>query len=105
MQETITLFEHEPYIGAALAWGQREDADLDRLQARRLGEAVRLIRYRGHLTVQATQYVGVLRIGRHTIQVLPKMYRASAADKERQPAEATRNLLHLLKYALDIPVH
>ena len=50
--------------------------------------------------MQATQYVGVVRLGRETIQVLPKIYR----HEECGPDEAARNLLHLLAVAADLPV-
>ena len=46
---------------------------------------------------QARQYVGILRLGQRTIQILPKFHRSSARQQSEQ--EATRNLLLMLDYA------
>ena len=46
---------------------------------------------------QARQYVGILRLGQRTIQILPKFHRSS--DRKQSEQEATRNLLLMLDYA------
>ena len=46
---------------------------------------------------QARQYVGILRLGQRTIQILPKFHRSS--DRQQSEQEATRNLLLMLDYA------
>lgn len=52
--------------------------------------------------LQAAQYVGVVRLGEQTIQILPKIHRSG--EREASAREATANLLHLLAYAADIPI-
>ena len=54
----------------------------------------------GRHAVQATRYVGVVRLGRETVQILPKIYKHEQCGAE----EAARNLLHLLAVAADLPV-
>jgi 5-methylcytosine-specific restriction enzyme subunit McrC len=51
----------------------------------------------GQLRFQARQYVGVLRLGRRTIQILPKIHRSH--DREQNQQEAAHNLLFMLDYA------
>nr|WP_242030426.1 McrC family protein [Coleofasciculus sp. FACHB-501] len=58
-------------------------------------EVLRPTTRKGQRELQATQYVGVFRLGRRTVQVLPKMFRSSDEDKA---TKATRNLLYLLEY-------
>ncbi len=105
MPQPITLFEHEIYAGSPLAWSPQENAHLQRLRRAANDELIRPLYRDGRVVPQATQYVGVLRIGSHTIQVLPKMCRAPDSDPAQQHREATRNLLYLLSIALDVPVH
>jgi 5-methylcytosine-specific restriction enzyme subunit McrC len=56
------------------------------------------------VTIQATQYVGLIRLGDRTIQILPKMHRAGVPTQDAERA-ATRNLLHLLAYTLRVPIY
>lgn len=51
----------------------------------------------GQLQFQARQHVGVLRLGRRTIQVFPKIHRSQ--NREQNQQEAARNLLFMLDYA------
>ena len=93
-----TLFEHEK---KPFAWDSRRLSALARLNQAR-GDDILLPAFDrdGNPAVQATQYVGVVRLGCETIQVLPKIYRPGTDAV----AEATRNLLHLLAMAGDIPI-
>ena len=52
--------------------------------------------------LQAAQFVGVVRLGEQTIQILPKTHRS--AERVESAREATANLLHLLAYAADVPI-
>lgn len=102
MNHTITLFEHE------ICPLELPPAEIARLE--RVGDAIandsiiRLIHRRGQPMIQATQYVGVLRLGHTTIQVLPKMYRSGVSNPHEQARDATANLLHLLAYADQVPL-
>ena len=97
----LTLFEHET---AAFEWMERDLAALDRLN-RAAGAEVLRFGVRGRdKTVRATEHVGVVRLGRHTIQVLPKIYPPDGDDEKSHARSATRNLLHLLAYAAGLTV-
>src|SRR2546421_2022260 len=95
--QIITVFEHED---TDFDWSDRECAMLERLRRATGAEVLRATVRGGRRKLQAAQYVGVVRLGARTVQVLPKIYSANAAraDKERAK-EATRNLLYLLAYA------
>ena len=97
----ITLFEHE---AKAFPWTERDVIALERLH-RALGREVVRATTRGGVSVlQANQHIGVFHFGSTTLQVLPKMYQGYAGDtEERHVREATRNVLFLLTYALDLP--
>lgn len=104
MPPPTTIFEHEYTDG--FAWTARDGATLERLRRAAGADVLRATVVRnGRRELQAAQYVGVVRLGQRTVQVLPKIYRASVArdDKERS-TEATRNLLYLLAYAGRLPV-
>jgi 5-methylcytosine-specific restriction enzyme subunit McrC len=59
----------------------------------------------GKRAIQACQYVGVIRLGNRTIQVLPKIYRSpDTSNEEVKSKEATANLLRMLAYAGELPV-
>jgi len=94
----LTLFEHQT---ALFGWDLRRLAALEKLN-RALGDEILrpVLGRNGAPAVQATQYVGVIRLGRETIQVLPKIYKHS----EEAASEAARNLLHLLAVATDVPI-
>lgn len=88
-----TIFEYDFTTG--FDWTDQDLALIERLR-RALGvEVIRAITRRGQRELQATQYVGVFRLGRRTVQVLPKMFRSEDEDKA---TKATRNLLYLLEY-------
>ncbi len=94
----LTLFENKT---APFPWDPRRLASLERLNRERGDDVLRAVLDRtGSPAVQATQYVGVVRLGRETIQILPKIYR----HEECSADEAARNLLHLLAVAADLPI-
>lgn len=97
------FFEHEikPF-----AWTERHLRALERIRQGVGADVLRPTVARGERALQATQFVGVLRLGGHTIQVLPKIYREhSASDDRACEREATHNLLHLLSYAGHLRIH
>ena len=95
----LTLFEHDtvPY-----PWTERDLRLLDAIN-RQAGCEILTYKFgRDTTALRANQYVGVVRLGDKTIQILPKTYRAEGVvDSAR---EATANLLHLLAYAADVPI-
>lgn len=95
----ITLFEHE---AVDFAWTDRDLTALGRVN-RALGVDVLrpTVGRGGRRQLQAAQHVGVVRLGARPIQILPKMYRPDAADREKQ---ATHNLLSLLAYAGNLTI-
>ena len=101
MGATLTLFEHEtvPY-----EW---DDHDLGALERLRISPGVAPIEATisaGNRALRASQYVGVARLARKTIQVLPKIYRSHFdASAEQHALDATRNLLFMLSYAMQMP--
>lgn len=102
MNHTTTLFEHETTTG--FRWTDRDLAALERLRRSIGTEILRPVVRGGGRELQATQYVGVVRFGSRTVQVLPKIHQSSGGTNEQRAREATRNLLHLLEYAGQLPV-
>lgn len=93
---TLTLFEHETVPQELSAHQLTLLAQLQQ----RLGEKVLQPVYRtGSWYLRAGQYVGVVRLGPWTIQILPKIYKASDLSEEARARTATANLLHMLAYA------
>jgi 5-methylcytosine-specific restriction enzyme subunit McrC len=115
MLATTTLFEHEHTEGFDLT--MREHAALERLNRAAGTEVLRATLRAGRHELRAAQHVGVVRLGRRAVQVLPKIYSARR-DAGRMPPheartrevsderakEATRNLLHMLAHAGRLPV-
>ncbi len=108
---TITLFEHQKRAYAQLGWTPDHPA-LEQLENLNQANGLELIRL-GHKHLQATQFVGVLRFGETTFQVLPKIDWNPTGDPDAPPDSiphqaavhsATRNLLHLLAYAQDLRI-
>ena len=99
---TITLFEH---TSKPFDWNDRHCALLERMREAFGSDVLRPIVQGRTRKLQAAQYVGVVRLGNRTIQILPKIYKLSegAGDKERAK-EATRNLLHMLESAGQLPI-
>ena len=102
MERTITLFEHECTSG--FDWTNRDLAVLERLSRAAGPELLRPVVRGGKRELRALQHVGVFRLGDRTVQVLPKIYQSGEAADGVKCAEATRNLLHLLQVAGDVPI-
>ncbi|HEX8188839.1 MAG TPA: hypothetical protein VF586_10840 [Pyrinomonadaceae bacterium] len=102
---TETFFEHEQ---RPFGWSEGEAAALERLNRAAGAEVLRATWRAGRRELRASQHVGVVRLGRRAVQVLPKTHRAgagsSAAEREARAEEATRNLLHMLAHAGRLPV-
>ncbi|KPV54404.1 hypothetical protein SE17_03950 [Kouleothrix aurantiaca] len=102
MQRAITLFEHET---APFDWSDRHLIQLEQLRTTVGSDVLRATTRHGQRVLQATQYVGIVRMGRETIQILPKIYRSdTSADPQSRERAATRNLLHMLVYAGQIDI-
>lgn len=54
------------------------------------------------MVLRAGGQVGLVQIGQHSIEIMPKMYRAEGTAE--QARQAGRNLLHLLNYALRLNI-
>ena len=97
MQHIHTLFEHETQT---CQLDDRQLALLDQLQQRLPEKVLQPVYRAGGWALRASQYVGVIRVGNATIQILPKIYQSSSsAPIEVRAREATANLLHMLAYA------
>ena len=89
----LTLFEYE----WTDALSDREIRLLSKLSRTGGIEILKPFIRQGKTYFQARQYVGILRLGQRTIQILPKFHRSS--DRQQSEQEATRNLLLMLDYA------
>lgn len=93
MSRVLTLFEYEVLDGL--------DADEIKVIAR-LSKAVgtdvlKPIVRQGRVCFQARQFVGIIRAGRRTLQILPKIHCATDS-RDQRVSEASRNLLWMLDY-------
>ena len=103
MGHIITLFEHECTSG--FRWTDRDLVALERLSRVAGAELLRPVVRGGVRELCAAQHLGVFRLGTRTVQVLPKIYQSGeTTDAPQRAREATRNLLHLLQIAGDVPV-
>ena len=67
-------------------------------------EVIKLVVREGKVALQTTQYVGLYQLGCLRLQVLPKMHKLTATNQEAK-RQAMQNLLVMLRYALDLPIH
>lgn len=97
MLDTLTLFEHET---KPFDWTDYDLTVCEHL-CQRLGDGIlRPVRWGQQSGIQAGSYVGVVRLGRRTIQILPKTHRNTPGlDEAACAREATQNLLYLLEQA------
>ena len=102
VRKAITLFEHE--VTSGFGWTDRDLAALDRMHRIHGTEILRPTIRAASRELQATQHVGVFLFRDRTIQVLPKIYRAETHDERLRVREATKNLLHFLALAGDLPI-
>jgi len=91
--ELVTLFEYE----AIDILDPYEMDCLERISKMTGVEIFKPVIKQRQTQLQARQYVGVVTLGKRTIQILPKIY--YSCDREKNQQEATRNLLVMLEYA------
>lgn len=102
MTQSFTLFEHET---KEFDWTDRDLIALEQVSRVTGQEILHATIRHGKRVLQATQYVGVFRFGNTSVQVLPKIYQSSLQETEpNYQQEATRNLLYLLNYTLQLPI-
>lgn len=93
----VTFFEHET---CRFDWTDHDLRSLETVNRTAGTPILRATMMGRERALQAAQHVGVVRLGRRTVQILPKIYRHEAEREE----EATRNLLHLLAIAGNVKV-
>jgi 5-methylcytosine-specific restriction enzyme subunit McrC len=94
----LTVFEHEHTEG--FGWTLEDCAALERLRRKTGADVLRpVVLPNRRRELRAGSHVGVVRLGKRAVQVLPKIYRRREAPAAERAAEATANLLHLLAYA------
>src|SRR5260221_2276527 len=102
MTQSLTLFEHET---KEFDWTDRDLIALEHVSRVTGQEILHATVRHGKRVLQATQYVGVFRFGNTSVQVLPKIYQSSPQGTELDYEQgATRNLLYLLNYTLQLPI-
>ena len=92
-KQILTLFEYE--VTDTLT--DRDIRILNRLSRTAGQEILKPIIRQGQVCFQARQFVGIVRLGNRTLQILPKMHRGE--ERDASIAEAGRNLLWMLDYA------
>jgi 5-methylcytosine-specific restriction enzyme subunit McrC len=106
---TFTFFEHQKRAYVELGWSLHDPAvsQVDQLNQACGVELIHL----GYNHLRATQFVGVVRVGETTLQILPKIDFEGSADAQTDSipyraavGSATRNLLYLLSYTQDLQV-
>jgi 5-methylcytosine-specific restriction enzyme subunit McrC len=109
MGKSITLFEHEPLyyrddkcLGQVAEEEQEINRFADKLEKinRNLFDKAEIIKV-GRRYIKASQYVGVIKVGRYTVTVLPKIF---SGDDEEAIKGATRNLLYMLQYTKKLKI-
>lgn len=102
MAAPLTLFEHE---FRRFEWTDKDCARLEQMHVALGTEVLRATVRNGKKVIQATEQVGVVRLGSRTIQILPKIYQSDERTEEiERSCEATQNLLYLLAYAGQLPI-
>jgi 5-methylcytosine-specific restriction enzyme subunit McrC len=109
--QPITFFEHQARSYVELGWST-DDPVLEQIEQLNADSRCGLF-HLGRHGLRAQQFVGVMRAGGFTLQVLPKIdwmpdanVDALAGSPAHQVAvlSATQNLLHLLSYAQDLEI-
>ncbi len=104
---THTLFEHEYIAYSKLGW-TNDDVRIEQLEKLNQDCGVSLLNLGRH-GLTATQYVGLMRIGNVSIQILPKIdYKITAQEELRQSDKeiaAASNLMTMLAYACNLQIH
>ena len=100
MTKPLTLFEHE---SKEFHWTDHDCTILERMRVAFNSDVLRATMRGGKRSIQASQFVGVVRLRNRTIQILPKIYQSEDRDgDEVKTREATANLLRMLSYARDL---
>lgn len=103
----FTLFENEEISYSKMGW-DNDDARIELLEKLNDKSGTTLFRLGRH-TLKATQYVGMIRIGKDTIQILPKIdYKLGLPcdnEKDEKTISATSNLMTMLAYAYRLKIH
>jgi 5-methylcytosine-specific restriction enzyme subunit McrC len=104
MTSPITLLEYESTTN--FNWTDKDGLKITRLNKSLGADALKPIFKAGKRELQAAQYVGTVRFGKQSVQILPKIYRSEAYQQSRETVarEATENLLYLLSYAGKFPI-
>jgi 5-methylcytosine-specific restriction enzyme subunit McrC len=90
--QTLTLFEYE--VTDSLT--DKDIRVLNRLSPSSGVEILRPVIRQGKICFQARQFVGIVRLGHRTLQILPKMHWSE--ERDASTSEAGRNLLWMLDY-------
>ena len=97
--DRVTVFEHD---SVPFDW---TTADVDTLARLRQAVGVDVLaadNAKGRRVLRAGSFVGVVRLGRYTVELLPKLFRATDPGPAR-PAAAGRTVMAMLAYALGLP--
>ncbi len=102
---TISVFEHKS-IPLGGEDSPLRDVHLRQLERLNRQVGVDLVRL-GYKQIRATSYVGVIQLGSVTLQILPKVdiYSRDDGEDEKSVGSAVANLLWMLVYAGELPVH
>jgi 5-methylcytosine-specific restriction enzyme subunit McrC len=99
---SIDIFEHEQID---FPWNDKDLRAIEKLNSLTGNEVIRATVRGSQHVLQAKEQVGLLRFGNYSINVLPKIYQSRVdTDRSSQAKQATRNLLHLLAFAGQIPI-
>lgn len=96
----MTAFEYEKVPKDE--WSKEELSKIERLNATMGVEILTIGFKQGKHVVMATSYVGVIRIGKTTIEILPKVDKDG--DKRLAAQLAAKNLLYLLSYTRKLSI-
>lgn len=97
---THPWFEHEARAYPP-GWQPADNHALTHLNDDLGVEVLRPVWHKGQPMLKAAEYVGLVRVGRHSLQVLPKLYRNEGSNQQRTQA-ASRGLLAMFDYAHDL---
>jgi 5-methylcytosine-specific restriction enzyme subunit McrC len=101
----VAAFEHQPIslVGEDVPFREVHLRQLERLNRQAGVDLIKL----GYKQLRATSFVGVIQLGNVTLQVLPKVD-ATGRDDANSPTSvdsAVANLLWMLVYAGELPIH
>ena len=104
---TKTLFEYESITYSQLGWAD-DDPRINQLEKLNIDCGNTLL-HLGRRKLTATKFVGLIRIGNISLQILPKIDFRSDPEEEQMVSErevtAESNLMTMLAYAYNLPIH